>query len=225
MSYLITSSFIDAVEWLENAPTSMTRDGSGLTWKEKAYKDLRGQLAREPWGEPDPVVTRGMTFENTVYDTLEKNKDKDKDPEFKCSAEFQIFLDKCRGGLFQKKLKRFEEIDGREFCLYGKADVWMPKKIIDIKTCVSYGGSSKYLNKFQHLLYLYITDIEDFEYLVAEFGEAPNMKIKRVVPITYQVASKDTLQEMVIQRIRKAVGFIEQDEELWKLYTTTFSRY
>lgn len=214
MSLLVTTSFIDAVEWLECAPPS---------WKERAYKSLHDQLARVPWGEPNPDIERGMKFEQTVYDTLERKADMD--PEFKCSAEFQTFLDACRGGAFQKKLKRFEEIDGREFCLYGKADVAFPDKIKDIKACASYGGSSKYLGKAQHLMYCLMADVDSFEYLVAEFGPTPNMKIKRVFTIPYTVEDKDKLKADVIARVRKAVGFVEQDSELWELYTTKFSRY
>lgn len=223
MSLLITSSFVDAVEWLETAPNSPCRDDPSMTWKEKAYKDLRGSLAREPWGEPDPVIVRGMQFEERVYDTLRAHADEK--PGFQCSPEFQIFLDECRGGKFQQRLKRIEAIDGKEFCLFGKTDVSFPDKIIDIKTCSTYGGARKYLGKFQHLLYGYVSGVELFRYLIAEFGDVPNMKIQRVFPVDFTFDDKNALKENVLRRIRKAVGFVEQDEELWKLYTTTFSRY
>ncbi len=214
MSLLITSSFIGAVEWLENSPSS---------WKERAYVSLHDQLARKPWEEPSADVTRGMKFEQTVYDTLEKKKDEETD--FKCSAEFQVFLDKCRGGKFQQKLKRIEEVDGMEFCFYGKTDVSFPDRIIDIKACASYGGSSKYLNTVQHLMYCHVAEVDTFNYLVAEFGPTPNMKIKRVFDVEYKVTDREQMKDTLIKRVRKAVGFVQQDEELWKLYTTTFSRY
>lgn len=214
MSLLVTSSFIDAVEWLEKAPPS---------WKERAFQGLMDQISRKPWDKPNPDVERGMKFEQTVYDCIEKKKHLD--PTFKCSDEFKEFITECDGGQFQRKAKRFDVIDGKEFCLYGKVDVMFPDKIIDIKACASYGGSSKYLGKSQHLLYLFITEKTDFVYLVAEFGEIPNMKIKRVFRALYTVESRDTLKEEVYARIRKAVGFVEQDKELWKLYSTVFSRY
>jgi hypothetical protein len=217
MSLLITSSLIDSVEWLEKAPPS---------WQEKAFRDLRKSLAREPWGETSPDVERGMVFERTVYDTLDKKADQN--PTFKCSDEFRVFLDACRGGVFQKKIKRIEVIDGKEYCLYGKTDVFFPDHIIDIKACAEYGGESKYLGKAQHLLYCYVTEVDYFDYLVAEFGPTgreDSMKIKRHFLAHYDVGDRNELRETVVKRIRKAVGFIEQDSELYKLYTTTFSRY
>lgn len=219
MSLLVTSSLIGAVEWFRNSPPS---------WKEKAYTDLYNQLARKPWDKIVPDVQRGMDFESRIYETL-KNKRDDK-IEFTCSPEFQIFLDACRGGTLQKTLKRIVTIDEKEYCLYGRTDVYFPGHIIDIKACAEYKGESKYLGTIQHKMYSYIDSaktgtIPDFTYMVAEFGPCPNMKIQRVFsPKWTWEGTVEDLKDEVFSRIRLALSYIDADKELKELYEHTFSK-
>ena len=230
MSLLVTPSLINAVEWLISAPPS---------WREKAYNDLHNQLARKPWTVTIPDVERGMKFEEQIYSTLRTKRDEN--PEYTCSPEFQTFLDECRGGVFQKKFSKIVEIEGKEYCLYGKGDVYFPGHIVDIKACAEYKGTQKYLGTIQHKLYSLVDALSsgivpDFLYLVAEFGPCPNMKIRGVHraewnPETIYGLKANTpecveaLRGDVYERVLRALGAIYSDSELTKLYETTFSRF
>lgn len=209
MSRLITASLIGSIDWLNKCPTS---------WKVRAAEDLKRQLAREYSDETPFNMQRGIDFENAVYKAALAKKI------IKGSEHFKWFAMKVRGGVFQKKCKRFIDIDGHEYCLYGKIDAWFKDRIIDIKTTSRYGGKNKYLDSFQHKLYCYIERIPDFTYLIAEFDGDTNTIIDRY-DIDYSVTNWEALKDDVIGTVREAIAFLGQHGELFDLYNTTFSRY
>ena len=219
MSKLITSSLISSVDWFKNCPPQ---------WKERAFISLRNTLARD-YSEPmSKEVKRGIEFEDTVYNLLSKNKPLEQIQSIKCSEEFKDVLKYCYNGTFQQVSKSFLNIDGTEYCLYGKMDVLNPAcsdnpSIIDIKTTGKYGGKSKYLNTYQHKIYCLNEKIKQFMYLVVVFDQEDKIEKYELVP--YKVEDFKQLEKDVVEKIKDTIGFINCDEELKEYYNTTFSRY
>ncbi len=217
---LITSSFLDSVAWAKKAPSSPSNT-PGLTWKEDAYFQLKDQLSRI-WRDPTPALKRGMDFERQIYAILEEGKE---DGDY--SNEFKWFLTKCKNGQFQRKTKRIVEIDGKEYFLYGKIDVWFNNSIKDIKTTENYKGSQKYLDSSQHLIYCFSEGINDFEYLVAEFRSKDELKIAATHSVPFMCKDTEVLGDEIKMRIKDAMNFLElfpEPGDLKELYYTKFNR-
>lgn len=213
MSLLITSSLFGSIDWYENAYNN---------WKEKAYADLRGMLARE-WSGMSDAGQRGVDFENAIYNTLNKGKEK----EIRASDKFKVFLEKCKGGEFQKVTKKFITVDGLEYCIYSKLDVWFPAKIIDIKTTSKWDQYSegKYLNSMQHIMYCYTSDISTFLYMVAVFNGETSKDIQDIKYLSYEAPSLPFLENTIVERIKKLQAFFKQHLELEQLFEHTYSKY
>jgi hypothetical protein len=221
LSRLITPSIVGAVEWARTAPNSDNHNGS--TWKVQARVDLENQLGRVPWSEADsnkPSLVLGKKFEETLYaEACKEQVDGGSD-------HFRWFLSKVKGGTFQKVSKRFIEVDGVEYCLYGKLDVWFPEIIYDVKTTRRFKGIRAYLDSFQHVMYCYNENIMDFAYLVAEFEDKDEMpKILDHHEVKFHAEGRDALRDKVVETIRSFAAYINADEKLQTLYTTKFSRY
>lgn len=210
MSKLITPSLMSSISWLRSCPDS---------WKEKARQDLLRQVARDYIGPRSPSLDLGIRFENAIYQSASKPEDKTKGSEL-----FRKIVEECRGGQFQKKVRKVVIIDEEEFLIYGKIDVWFPEIIKDIKTTSSYAGSSRYLDSFQHKAYCFATRQNKFRYIVAEFDE-DSETIVDVYFIDYKVEDLQKLKEEVIQEIKSAVDFLKQDVVLWELYVSKFCLY
>ncbi|NIU83372.1 MAG: hypothetical protein GWN64_07795 [Candidatus Thorarchaeota archaeon] len=203
-SRLITASFIGSVNWYLNCPQN---------WKQKAYDDLSNQLNRVSW-KPTPAIQHGIEFENTVYELVRQGSLDLGTP------EFRKVLAKCDGGTFQDKLKAFEVIDGETYCLFGKTDVKFENQIIDIKTTGEF-KREKYENSFQHVLYMYITGIEFFEYLVVEWDEFPRIASVNSVDIE-QDNPKIEYHDRVVDEVRRAMQFLDERPILKKAYLEKF---
>ena len=221
MSRLITPSVIGAVEWLRAAPDKI--NDKGVNWRTQARIDLENQLGRVPWSEANSnklSFVLGHKFEDTVYAYAHK------DQVDGGSEHFNWFVDKCKGGIFQKKSKRIITLDGVEYCLYGKLDVWFPDRILDIKTTRRYKGQQGYLDSFQHIMYCFNENIMDFEYLIAEFEDKDEKpKILEHHEIKFHAESRDYLRERVESAVKSFVKFISSDQKLFELYTTKFTQY
>lgn len=215
MAKLITTSLIGSIEWLQKCPKD---------WKERAFKGLRDMLAREPW-EPTPAIKRGLHFENTVNMALQIEDDKFIDT---TSNEFQKVCELCgKDSLQQKKTKSFIEVEGDEYCLYGKIDFFKPGLVTDLKTTGDYKGKSHYLSTSQHLIYCYNEGVPNFKYVVAEFmpdnaDGTVSMKIRDVYEIDYVAPERAELKKQVLERCTTAIQTLKCDEELWELYNTKF---
>jgi len=115
-----------------------------------------------------------------ILDTLNKT-DKPKSPAMLAGIEFEEKIQKIceggigedalvnevagmvRGGMWQQTVSR--ELDGD--LLYGRADVIRRNTIYDIKKVIQY-EVGKYEGSIQHLIYMYATDIPNFDYLIAD---------------------------------------------------------
>jgi len=208
MSRLITPSLIGSVKWLHTCPPS---------WKAKAAKDLKNQLARV-WSEPNAACTLGIKFEDAVVKaTLLKPE------EVTGSEHFKWVVEETRGGEFQRKTVVNLNIDGHDYCLYGKIDAWFPEIIKDIKTTSNWKGNDHYLGSFQHKMYCYNEDIRYFRYIVAEFDEAQHIIDHHAVDA--DLPDRLFLEAEIVDEIKEAIKFISSSTELFELYTTKFSNH
>ena len=222
MSKLVTTTLLDAIDWCKTAPSTFKPDGE-TTWKEDAYLQLKATLGRAPW-KPNPAILRGIDFENSVYSIL---KDKKEDT-VTCSDTFRKILYECKGGEFQKRTKTIIELNGVEYCLYGKIDVFFPDKIIDIKTTGKYGGKDKYLGTSQHHIYCFGENIHNFDYLVVEFVDEGTKSIRGVHKIPYESPGIEEEEKYIKGKIEDMNAFFENYTEaggLKELYNTTYCRY
>jgi len=157
---------------------------------------------------------RGMSFEDAVCAATKQ--------EPKGTEHFRAIVEECRGGEFQRVTKTFLTIDGQEYCLYGKIDVYFPTILKDIKTTGNYKGADHYTDTFQHVLYCFNEQVPDFRYLVAEFdGETDKLVNHHFVDAKLDLSM---LEEEVVSTVRSFIGFLMAHRELFELYTTTFSR-
>jgi hypothetical protein len=213
MSKLITNSLIGSIDWYRKCPQS---------WKKKAYQDLHNMLARK-WSEPSPAIKRGIDFENYVYSILGNSTDPIDD--LNCSDLFKHVLKACKGGVFQRKNKSFMAVDGVEYCLYGKEDVTFEDRIIDIKTTGKF-NRDKYLNSFQHKIYLYNSKKLHFVYIVVVFdGDGSVIQSVEEIEIKIDQVELAMYGNEIADKIRDIDYFFKNMPELKKLYDTKYSRY
>lgn len=212
---LVTSDLISSVEWLQKAPSTKIQ-GQDITWQQKAYTDLKNKLARIYTDMPI-AAQQGIDFEKRLYNIASFRPDIES---LKCSMYFKQVLYRIKGFEFQKKQGTEFLIYGYSCYLYGKFDCYSDKKIIDIKTTSNY-KDDKYKKSFQHKLYITITDVRRFEYLVIEWLDYP--KIKDVHSIIIEHNPEDIRNE-VERRIINVFEFLK-DIDLWELYRTKYCLY
>lgn len=113
-------------------------------------------LRKEPT-PPNETMQRGIDFENAVNSACITNKIDD-DP---CVNEI---ANKCKNGVWQVRLSGMIT---KNIEIHGIADVVTPTRIYDVKRVNQY-SLGKYENSIQHLVYMFCSNIEDFEYLICD---------------------------------------------------------
>jgi hypothetical protein len=201
MSRLITPTFLNSIKWYKNCPP---------TWKEKARADLENQLKRI-WTEPSKPIKLGIEFEKKVYEQMKKHNEVG-------SESFKKVVSLCQGGKVQEVIKRDIEVNGKDYCLYGKADVLKDDYIIDIKTTGNYKEKT-YTGSYQHILYMYAAQMTKFQYVIAEWEEAP--KIKDIHIINLETMRLSIYEKKIKTAISDAMDFLKK-ENLIDHYLNTF---
>ncbi len=205
MGKLITPSILGAVDFAKNAHGD---------WKQKGYDGLVRQLSRVYDKEMPAPIKRGIDFENKVYQCARR-----KEETWLASKDFTEIVSLVRGGRFQEKAKRNMTVDGIEYTYYGKLDVLMPGKIIDIKTTGKYQPPQKYLSTAQHLIYSWATYIPDFTYLVVVMNE--QNQIEEYYLIDWTSPGEDEVGDQLARITRQFRKDLE-DMELTELYLEKF---
>lgn len=212
---LITPSLLNSFDFAVNAPPS---------WKVKAYRSLVSQIKREPF-DPSPEIQRGIEFENKVYDECRYLSDPDyvnDTSKQRYPPHFETVVKRCLHGDFQTVVKDKWTIDNDIFVLYGKLDVDLPEKIIDIKTTGNYKGPKQYLKTWQHIMYTLLTNKKFFEYVVVEWADKHSGDIKDVHVVKYEVEDFNELKKNLINQIHKLMGYLHS-HKLYDDYFYTFS--
>lgn len=114
---------------------------------------------------------------------------------------------KVEGGFWQQSLSKNISVMGRNFVIYGRADVILDDTIYDIKYTGKY-DLGKFKKSMQHRIEFACTDYEKFEYLVSD--------LKRCYVETYW-KSKDDL-DVVKKTIADMLFYFEQDKEANELF-------
>lgn len=208
---LVTPTLFDSLDFARTAPSS---------WRKKAYEDLVKKIRRERGTFPDWVL-KGSKFEDAVYAKIQGSFFDDSPIDTESKA-FAHVCEQCAGGQFQTTHKRVLNVDGLDYLIYGKLDVEMPTEIIDIKTTLNYKGPQKYLSKWQHKMYCWLTGVTQFKYLVVEWVDEPSYKIAAVHQAKYVAPSMEQLEQDIVSGIRYAAEYL-QEKNLWDDYYRTFS--
>jgi hypothetical protein len=227
---LVTSSLLDSFAWYKEAPNKPSRDNEAVTWKQKALTDLRHTLTRAPYTSSFEA-DRGTAFESKIYPSLFLPREA-----FvaKHGETLGLFHDLCAGGRQQETLKAKINVDGQNYTLYGKSDVLYPigskqfpeGKIIDIKTTLEWKGHSKYTARVQHPMYIVMSGIETFVYLVAvgEDGKEPkDFTVTSVFPVEASL-DFETANAIMVERIRAFMAFLAENPELQDAYCNVFTK-
>ena len=220
MSRLITTSLIGSINWLQSCPPS---------WKDRAYTSLTNTLSRI-WSEPGKEARLGIDFEKALYGIIEKNTEIEEIDKLNASDHFKGLVKTyvTKEIEIQKKIKRFIDMDGREYCLYGKVDIFHPEEqlIVDVKTTSKRMDdySNKYLSTFQHHMYCFIMEILNFKYVVVAFNENTNT-IRAIQEIEYHVSDLSEERKIIEDKIKEVFAFFGQHLELFKLYEEKYCLY
>ena len=172
-------------------------------------------MKREPW-KAHPTARRGQEFESAIFAHARLKESNEG------TKHFQNIVLKCRGAKFQQVLKKDITVRERNIVLYGKVDVLFPDRIIDIKTTENYRGEDKYLGGWQHILYLYMSGLKEFTYLVALFEENPSMTVIDVYETPFRIQNPGSLLLDIKAGIDEFHEWLE-DEGLWFDYEQSFS--
>lgn len=202
MLYKITPSLYNA--WLAYAKPLYDRD-------EQQELDARDEFLRALSKEPAPetdAMRRGVWFESLImrvvdYDLADVPEDDPTADDVRC-AEF--IGDMVRDGVFQVK-------DGRELpsgnYIYGVADCILLNGVVDFKRVSSPYEMGKYQKSIQHLAYMYIWQLPQFYYVIADGGDRPFFE-----PYIWDDSALDLLES----RVSEMIGTIERDPELARVF-------
>lgn len=217
---LVTQNLIESVKWYMGAPTTIIkpeRGGDGVkTWKSKALQDLRDMLGRVP-GEFGPEALNGMNFEKKVYEFANKENRKG-------SAFFQSVCDSVKGMHFYRKGGKNVKIGEYDCYVYAKYDAILGTKIKDIKTTGKY-SNNKYLSSIQHKLYCYVADANDFEYVIVEWSQYPEIRAVHSEVFTIPAESGTKYLEREIHSAVIDCFDNLQNLDLWELYRESYCLY
>lgn len=218
-SCLVTQNLIGAVEWYLTAPNVVIKAEKGgdgkITWKEKALIDLSNIINRVKGDFPE-TARRGMIFEKAIYENANREV-------LTGSKEFQQICKEVQGYVFFQKAGKTLTIDDNQVYFYAKfdavKDIGEGADIKDIKTTAHY-KKGKYLNGCQHEIYCYVKGVRSFEYIIAEWGEYP--QIKGVHKESY--IAPERLEEILIDKVRDCFSTLK-DLSLWEAYRKTYCLY
>jgi len=202
---LITTSILDSYAWYRKCPPN---------WRKNAYSSLVSTIRREKY-TPHKTAQRGIDFEDAIYRSAVGSAGAG-------SEKFNHVVEKVKRGRYQVTLKKNIEVEGRNILLFGKADVVFKNRIVDIKTTENYRGDDKYLSGWQHKLYLLMSELYDFKYLVTLFDKFPSNTIIG----TYEVDYYNTNHQELLEDVKAGIwDFYEwlMSEELFYDYETIFS--
>ena len=208
MEYSITPTLLQSFDWCENCPPS---------WKEKAFADLKSTLSRKPF-EPTPAITAGIKLEQAVQRAVEE--------ELTTGSEFfQKITRQCIGGKFQTWCQYYTEVEGIKTRCYGKKDVTMPGKLIDLKTTAKWDGNSdkKYRAGWQPAIYGVADKVTEFQFIVAVWESKDVFKIKDVRNVLVSGMDLDERRRAVDQRSAEFLMFLRQ-HNLYDTYAYTYCK-
>ena len=216
---LVTPSLLDSLAFFLDCPGS---------WKESAEQGLHDTLFRAPW-RPTPEIEQGIAFENKIYEFLRTSQFVEDfvarvnlELPNRLPAETWLFVYRvAKGASVQQVTKKVLEVEGQAFLLYGKMDLRLPSKIVDLKTTGNYKIPDKYLKKTQHLAYCLSENCERFEYWVFEMREGAAASFNVIDASVNLVSAKLLLEDA----IKGLVEFLEDKPEWKEAYLTKFNRF
>ena len=150
MYYKITPSIFNAYYYYTHSESLDGQDDENLL-----------TVLRREYAPPTPLMTKGIEFEQQICNLLKTNSH----CEDSKINEIVDYLHEGQNkfiGAFQYKTSRML---APHVEVYGVIDIITPHKIYDLKRAQSY-KLGKYEQSIQHLVYMYCTEIPNFEYVI-----------------------------------------------------------
>ena len=212
---LVTPTILDSYEFAVNAPPS---------WKVRAEEGFLAKLRREHVDYP-AWVKKGQDFEDTVVRVcyVHYKSTVQREPLTQGSELFREVCGRCIGGNFQEKLSKKFKVAGEDAFFFGFADVTFPTITLDIKTTLNYKGPAKYLNGHQHLIYSWIREVLDFEYIIVQWESETANTIQAVHYTGYTAPSMEHLETKIVEKVTSFFDYLKANN-LWLDYYQTFSK-
>lgn len=214
--HLVTPTLLDKMEFALNAPPS---------WKVRAEEGLVRAVRREYSDDMPDWVAWGNQFEQEVYKHCRRAEANGFGEVIMGSDNFNKVCNMCIGGSFQTTLKStVKGSDDIDVVYYGKTDVQFPNKIIDIKTTANYRGSHKYKKGWQHKFYSALSNIKDFEYIVAEWESehVPQVAAVYTIALRFEQFELDN-NKVALERAHEELVSFLRAKGLYEDYFFKFS--
>jgi hypothetical protein len=192
--YLITSSLLNSYQYYVQDEYKSPADSRA---------DFLRTLSRERF-EPNEAMQKGIEFEDDVKfaaEIYEANYDID--------SVIDAIAEIVRGGLWQQTCKKDLQVGNNTFLLYGRMDVVKRGTIYDIKFTSNY-ELGKFLDSSQHLIYLYCTELPNFQYLISDGKD-------------YWVEdyfNNLEIEDKIKSKINDFMSYLENDKEAKELFLT-----
>lgn len=195
--YLITPSLLNSWKYY----ISVEDEEKEAEQREKILATFRREEI-----EPTPIMEFGREFEDDVLKWSDNISFKTtQSHEYGC-AVINIG-DIVMGGTWQMPCKRTY----KDFLLYGRMDVVKGPAIYDIKTTQRY-EIGKFRDSAQHRLYLYCTELEYCEYLVAE------VYLSKDGPVIKSLSAERYTNRDIEPMVDEFISWLDNDAELKELY-------
>lgn len=186
MQYLITPSLYSSWYWYKKINSKTKQDFLNTLNKVKE--------------QPSPAMSAGIEFETAVMSYAD-GFGASNEP---CIIEFGELL---QGASWQDVVKRPMTISGLDLLLYGKVDAIKKDTVYDIKVTKNY-VVGKYEVSIQHLLYMYCSNIGNFEYLIHDgkanykehynwsFGSSYDLLVSRISNMLSDIIADNDFKEV-----------------------------
>ena len=192
--YLITSSLLNSYQYYVQDEYKSPADSRA---------DFLRTLSRERF-EPNEAMQKGIDFEDNIkaicYEVCDGKAFND------C---FKSIADIVKGGLWQQTCKKDLQVGNNTFLLYGRMDVVKRDAVYDIKFTSNY-ELGKFLDSSQHLIYLYCTELQNFQYLISDGKD-------------YWVEdyfNNLEIEDKIKSKINDFMSYLENDKEAKELFLT-----
>jgi hypothetical protein len=170
-------------------------------WKnsEEAGEDILDTLNKKE-RETSSAMQAGIDFEEAVRRFCDGMESEDF-----CVMEAG---ERVQGGIWQQRIGR--ELDGD--LVYGIADVIRRNTIFDLKRVHKY-DLGKYESSIQHLVYMYATEIPNFEYVISDGREV------YIEAYHWETRSFETLKERIVE-MKESILF---DDEMRRAFQANWT--
>lgn len=172
--------------------------------------DFLRTLSRERF-EPNDSMKLGIKLEDDILRATQYecnyNIDVHDDKIVQYDAVVNALADLVRNGLWQQTCKKDLQVGNNTFLLCGRMDVVKRDTVYDIKFTSNY-ELGKFLDSSQHLIYLYCTELPNFQYLISDGKD---------YWVEYYFNNLE-IEDKIKSKINDFMSYLENDKEAKEMY-------